>query len=132
MHFLWGISVIKRVVVAGCRDYSNYSEAKEFIDFCISRINKENTLIFVSGGCTGADLLGERYAKENGFKYERYSAEWTIHGKAAGPIRNEKMAQISDYIICFWDGKSKGTKNMTDCAQLYNKPIKIKIIHLDD
>lgn len=30
--------MIKRVVVAGCRNYKNYSEAKEYIDFCIKNI----------------------------------------------------------------------------------------------
>ena len=56
--------MIKKVVVAGCRDYTNYDEAKEYIDFCISDIKKENTIVFVSGGGSGADLLGARYAKE--------------------------------------------------------------------
>ena len=68
--------MIKRIVVAGCRDYENYREAKAYIDFCISKIRKNYTLIFVSGGCKGADMLGERYAKENGFKIERYIADW--------------------------------------------------------
>ncbi len=32
----------KRVVVAGCRNYDNYEEAKEYIDFCISKIRELN------------------------------------------------------------------------------------------
>ena len=51
---------IKRVVIAGCRDYNNYNEAKKFIDFCLSNIRKENKIIIVSGGCYGADAIGER------------------------------------------------------------------------
>jgi len=27
--------MIKRVVIAGCRDYSNYEQAKPYIDFCL-------------------------------------------------------------------------------------------------
>lgn len=40
----------KRVVIAGCRDYNNYDEAKKFIDVCIRNIRKENEIIIVSGG----------------------------------------------------------------------------------
>ena len=120
--------MIKRVVIAGCRDYDNYNEAKEYIEFCISKIKKEHNLIFVSGGCRGADLLGERFAYENGYQIERYPAEWEKYGRAAGPKRNMKMAEISDFIICFWDGYSKGTKTMIDYARQLNKPIRIKVI----
>ena len=118
----------KRIIVAGCRNYTNYEEAKEFIDFCISNIRKEHTLIFLSGGCTGADALGEKYALENGFKLERYPAEWKKYSKAAGPKRNKFMANLSDYVICFWDGKSAGTKSMITVARKFKKHMKIKMI----
>ena len=120
--------MIKRVAVAGCRYYENYDEAKEYIDFCISEIRKKYTLIFVSGGCRGADSLGERYAAENGFETEIYPAAWEKHGRSAGPKRNKKIAEISDYIICFWDGKSRGTKSLLCFAQKAGKPVKIKSV----
>ena len=120
--------MIKKIVVAGCRNYSNYEEAKEYIDFCISKIKDKYTLVFVSGGCSGADFIGERYAKEHGYEIEKHPAEWEKYGKYAGPKRNEEMSKIGDYFICFWDGKSKGTKSMIDFAKLYNKPIRVKKI----
>lgn len=120
--------MIKRVVVAGCRNYDDYEEAKEFIDFCISRIRDVYTLIFVSGGCHGADFLGECYAVENGFEVEKIPAEWERYGKSAGPRRNKIMSKIGDYFICFWDGNSKGTKSMIDFVNMENKPLKIKYI----
>lgn len=120
--------MIRRIVVAGCRDYSNYEEAKKYIDFCISKIKDKYTLVFVSGGCSGADFLGERYARENGYGTEIYFANWKKYGKSAGPKRNEEMSKIGDYFICFWDGKSKGTKSMINYARKTGKPIKIKMI----
>lgn len=118
----------KKIVIAGCRHYTNYEEAKIYIDSCISKIRKKHTLIFVSGGCRGADALGERYAKEQGYPIERYPADWETFGKAAGPIRNKKMAEIADYIICFWDGKTQGTKSMIEYAIQLEKPLRIKNI----
>ncbi len=50
----------KRVVIAGCRDYDDYDEAKQYIDLCIADIRKENNIIVVSGCASGADALGER------------------------------------------------------------------------
>ncbi len=120
--------MIKRVVIAGCRDYDNYKEAKEYIDFCISNIRKISTIVIVSGGASGADAIGERYAKENGFRLEKYPADWNKYGKSAGPMRNEKMAKICDYVICFWDKKSPGTKSMIEFAKKYQKPIRVKYI----
>lgn len=116
----------KRVVVAGSRNYNNYQEAKAYIDFCVQRLEKQHTLIFVSGGCRGADSLGERYANENGWAVERYLADWKRYGKCAGPIRNRQMAEVSDYVICFWDGQSRGAKSMIDFSIQLGKPIKIK------
>lgn len=120
--------MIKRVVIAGCRDYNNYDEAKTFIDFCLCDIRKENNVVIVSGCARGADAIGQRYAEENGFGIEKYSADWKKYGRSAGPIRNRQMAKISDYVICFWDEKSKGTKSMIDYAKKLNKFVMIKII----
>ncbi|MBE6729090.1 MAG: DUF2493 domain-containing protein [Ruminococcaceae bacterium] len=120
--------MIKRVVIAGCRDYDDYGYAKKYIDFYLSNIRKENEIVILSGCASGADAIGERYAKENGFKVERYPADWQRFGKRAGPKRNNQMAKLCDYVICFWDGKSRGTKSMIEFAKQYGKPIKVKMI----
>lgn len=118
----------KRVVIAGCRDYDDYTEAKAYIDLCLSEIKKKNSIIIVSGCASGADAIGERYADENCIKVEKYPADWKKYGRSAGPIRNRQMAEISDFVICFWDGKSRGTKSMIECAEECGRPIKIKKI----
>ena len=120
--------MIKRIVVAGCRNYDNYEEARLYIDQCISNISEQNEIIILSGGSRGADTIGERYALENGFEIERYPAEWKSYGKKAGPIRNRKMAEACDLVICFWDGQSRGTKSMISCAEKLNKAVCVKRI----
>ncbi len=118
----------KNIIIAGCRNYSNYKEAKEFILSCISEYKKTDRLTILSGGCKGADLLGEHFAKEKGFSIKYYPADWKKFGKAAGPIRNKKMVEDCHGVICFWDGKSKGTASLLQFAQKAGKPIKIKYI----
>ena len=122
------VTLEKRIVIAGCRDYFDYSQAKEYIDMCLRNIRNQFTIIIVSGGCRGADMLGLRYAAENKMDFEIYKADWTHFGRAAGPLRNRRMAEVCDYVICFWDGKSKGTFSMIQEAKRLNKPIRIKYI----
>lgn len=117
-----------RVVVAGCRDYHNYQEAKAFIDEILYGIDVTE-ITFLSGRCRGADMLGERYAKERGISIEYYPADWNKYKNAAGPIRNRQMAEASDMVICFWDGKSRGTASMIREAQRLNRQVKIKYIN---
>tara|TARA_R110001583_G_scaffold38377_1_gene124062 strand:+ start:4298 stop:4456 length:159 start_codon:yes stop_codon:yes gene_type:complete len=45
--------------------------------------------------------------------------------KVAGPKRNEQMANYSDTLVAFWDGKSAGTKHMIEVAKSRNLKIKI-------
>ncbi len=118
-----------RVVVAGGRDYNDYKSAKSFIEENICDLLEEgNEIIFISGGCRGADALSERFALENGFEIEKYLAQWERYGRAAGPKRNKKMVDTCHRIICFWDGKSKGTKSTIFYATKSNKDLRIKLI----
>ena len=97
----------KKIVIAGCRDYDNYDEAKRYIDFYLSETRKQNQIIIISGMANGADKIGERYAKENGFKVERYPAEWGKYGKSAGPIRNRQMAEGAILLFVFGTEKAR-------------------------
>ena len=100
-----------RVVIAGGRKFDNYELLREICDGVIP-VTPE----IVSGGARGTDKLGERYAKEKGFDLKLFPAEWDKHGKGAGHIRNRQMAEYGDMLIAFWDGESKGTKNMIETS----------------
>jgi hypothetical protein len=70
----------------------------------------------VSGCARGADRLGELYAKRRKIPIKKFPADWKKYGKRAGFLRNLEMAEYADAVILFWDGKSKGTKNMIEIA----------------
>lgn len=106
-----------RVIVAGGRDFDDYELLQQSLGAILSNSKYAfNSFTIVSGGAKGADFLGERYAKENDFKLETYPAKWEEHGKSAGPIRNKMMAQVSQIAVVFWDGESKGSRNMINNA----------------
>ena len=100
-----------RCIIAGGRDYHNYDTLLEAIQECQFPI-----ATVVSGGAKGVDALGERYAGEMNLKLNIYNADWERNGRAAGPIRNRKMAENADALIAIWNGESKGTKNMIETA----------------
>ena len=99
------------ILVAGSRNYYNYSEFKNVMDYTN---NKYHITEIISGGARGADSLAERYAKENNIPIKVFPANWDMYGKTAGFIRNTEMhnylKNFKDRMcICFWDGQSHGT-----------------------
>lgn len=111
-----------KVIIAGGRDFTNYEVLKYAVNEKLSGITEVE---IVCGGAAGADELGKWYANEMGLGIKEFPADWKKHGKAAGPIRNLEMANYADALIAFWDGKSKGTKDMIDKAKTKNLRVQI-------
>lgn len=116
-----------KVIIAGTRYFNDYSLLKETANRLLAdKITAGYSIVIVSGGCAGADLLGERYARENGYSIDRYPAEWEKYGRKAGIMRNAVMADNVDALIAYWDGVSRGTKNMIDEARKRGLAVRIK------
>lgn len=109
-----------RIIVAGGRDFSDYRLVADTLDSLLPKLKTEDITI-ISGGCRGADALGERYASEHQIPVRRFPADWNAYGRAAGPIRNRQMADYSalakGILLAFWDGKSRGTASMISLAE---------------
>ncbi|MDR3049232.1 MAG: DUF2493 domain-containing protein [Elusimicrobiota bacterium] len=111
-----------KIIVAGSRDFSDYA----FLSKKLDALGRKD--IIVSGMAKGADLLAHQYAKEHNMEIIEMKANWKKYGRAAGPIRNREMAKIADALIAFWDGKSKGTKNMIDTMNKLKKAASVYLI----
>lgn len=115
-----------KVVIAGCRNFSDYPFLRSVCDACLSRLVAEGYgICILSGCCRGADQLGERYAEEHGYAIERHPANWHFYGSSAGPRRNREMAEAADFVIVFWDGVSAGSHSMIEHAKRLGKPLRI-------
>ena len=108
-----------KVIIAGSRSFCDYAS--------LSAVMKDikNISEVVCGCAPGTDELGKKWANEHNIKVTFFPAEWNIYGKAAGTIRNHKMGDYADYLVAFWDGKSKGTKDMIDYMKRINKHGKV-------
>ena len=115
-------------LVAGSRAFDDYNLLEKTLDKMLSNYTPDITI--VSGGAKGADALAELYAHKKGYYTTIFYPEWNLLGKGAGYIRNRKMHEyISQFehrgVVCFWDGKSKGTKQNFELAEEYNNQIRI-------
>lgn len=69
--------------------------------------------LVLSGGCAGADTLGERWAREHRIPVQQHLAQVEKFGAAyAWPRRNWEMACEADALVLIWDGQSRGSANM--------------------
>lgn len=121
-----------KVIVAGGRDFNDKHFLFNIIDIILYRYRGRRDVEIITGGAKGADSLGKQYAIENGLLHKEFPAQWGIHGKSAGFLRNIEMAEylchqgkIDGVVIAFWDGKSKGTRHMIESAQRLQIPVNI-------
>ena len=101
-------------IVAGSRTFTD--KARLFQELDLLHATSPVTEI-ISGGAKGADRLGELWAKERGIPVKVFPANWNLHGKKAGYLRNMDMASKAQRLVAFWDGESKGTGHMINIAR---------------
>ena len=118
-----------RVVICGSRDFNDYEYAKTCLNWILQKkIDEGRNIVVISGCARGADLIGERWADEYGWRIDKHPADWEKYGKSAGYIRNCEMVDCCDGVVAFWDRKSKGTKHTIDYAN--KNGIKCVIVYL--
>lgn len=116
-----------RVICAGSRDFEDKEYVYKVLDHYLKNLPKNDTELF-DGEARGPDTIGGAYALEKGYGRRPFPAKWDELGKGAGFIRNEEMAKHGTHLIAFWDGKSRGTKDMIDRALKHR--LRVVIIRL--
>jgi hypothetical protein len=132
-----------KLAIVGSRDYPDLFQVTAYIDFVCSeqeqyRVEASTTAegyyepgydpmpVLVSGGARGVDTHAVEYgAKAWGLKSIVFPADWNKHGKRAGIVRNGQIVQAADFIVAFWDGKSRGTKSTIDLALSAHKHLEV-------
>lgn len=99
-----------RVLVCGGRDYADAQNvAKTLATYPIGAL--------IQGGAAGADRLAKLWAMKHNVPLSEFKADWLKNGKAAGPIRNQRMLDEGkpDLVIAFPGGR--GTADMVRRAK---------------
>lgn len=108
----------RKIAIIGSRSFQDYNFVEITVD-ALLRENEKPTII--SGGASGADAVAKLYAMKRDFPYVEFPALWSKHGRAAGFIRNEQIVDAAEWVLAFWDGKSRGTKHSIDLARTKKK-----------
>ena len=112
-----------KVIVAGSRNLKCKDLIFKKLDVMKDKIDE-----VVCGEATGVDTIGKEWAIKNEITVKSFPAEWDTYGKMAGIIRNMDMGDYADYLIAFWDGESRGTKNMFTYMQQIGKHGEVIIV----
>lgn len=76
------------VLVCGGRDYADMRRLFRYLDRFHARYH---ITLLVHGDADGADKLAKGWALVNDVPQQPCPANWKVHGRGAGPIRNRSM-----------------------------------------
>jgi len=101
-----------RVLVCGGRDFKDWQLLHAELDNL-----KPPATHIIHGTARGADKLASDWAQSRNIPETRFRAEWEIFGRAAGPLRNQKMLMEGkpDLVVAF--PGSAGTADMVRRAK---------------
>lgn len=102
-----------KVLVCGGRDYTDSETLFRELD----RLHAQHHFqTVISGLARGADSLARDWAKIRQIPFVGYPAQWDLHGRSAGPMRNIEMLREGkpDLVVAFPGGR--GTQHMTAIA----------------
>ena len=113
---------MKTLMVCGSRGFPD----KDLVTDTVGKY-LEHFLVLIHGDCPNSpDVWAEEVSKSvEQVIVGRFPADWNKYGRMAGALRNKVMVNLADFILVFWDGKSKGTHNVINYAEQINKPYKI-------
>lgn len=110
------------VLVCGSRDWQD----RKLIYKALDAIQPKPAAI-IQGGCRGVDSIANRWCGMHGVTSVAVMAEWQKYGRAAGPIRNQKMVDMRPhFVVAFLTkplGQSIGTSDTVTRARKANIPI---------
>ena len=113
------------ICVCGSRYWKNKDFVEDKLNTMLGYMEDTSNVTILEGGATGVDTFAREYAKKKGIAWKEYPADWDKLGKAAGPIRNEKMIGDANIVMAFLErGKeNKGTQNAISQAKKLKKTV---------
>ena len=115
-----------RVLVTGGRDYDDRERGFRVLDRALKAATMaEKSFVLIHGNARGADKLSSLWASMRKDRVEErvYPADWSTHGRSAGPIRNQKMlTKESPHVIIAFEG-GKGTAHMVSIGKKAGVPV---------
>lgn len=128
-----------KVIIAGGRTFNNGELMRQALNDLMESgwLSPDDEL--VCGMAPGADLLAKDIFDEAGLVVHERPADWKdmslpcvrktnrygVYNALAGTKRNHGMGDESDKLVCFWNGKSTGSKDMITYMNKLGKPVHV-------
>jgi hypothetical protein len=118
-----------RLLVCGSRTWTDQARLWQVLDQVVTE-HSDGQVVLIEGDARGADRLAGQLARQRGWRLERYPADWTHEGRAAGFRRNARMLRQGrpDLVVAFTVGplaESRGTADMVRRAQEAGVPVQV-------
>ena len=98
-----------RVLVTGGRGYPHCEAVFERLATCRESAARNGLkFIVIHGDClTGADHWAALWCRREGIEERRFPPQWDLHGRSAGPRRNQRMLDEGqpDLVLAFPGGR---------------------------
>lgn len=99
-------------------------------EFIVSKLDQlcfeYQVTTIVSGGAKGVDSIAEGWAKDNGIETLIFKPDYQTYAPSIAPLmRNETIVAECDYLIAFWDGRSRGSEFTIKAAKSAGKLLKV-------
>lgn len=111
----------ERILVCGSRNWSDRDYLEGVLDRALESYGID---VVIHGAARGADTMAGEWASKRGIPVMAFPADWAAHGRAAGPIRNQRMLTegMPTLVLAFHDDieASKGTRDMVRRAKQAN------------
>jgi len=106
-----------RTLVTGDREWTDRAAIERAFD-------RFKPTVLIEGECRGLDLMARSIAEARGIPVIPMPANWDLHGKAAGPIRNREMLNLGPELVLAFHNNLKRSVGTKDCV---NQALKRKL-----
>lgn len=116
-----------RILVTGSRTWIDLKAMHDALADAVTELaGTHSSVVIVHGACpTGADKIAVQWARRNGIHHEPHPADWSRHGRAAGPRRNAEMVKLgADLCLAFIADGSPGASGCAALAESAGIPVR--------
>lgn len=121
-----------RICVAGSRSFHDPEKFDILLRAYLSWAGVEPYALISGVAWRGPDKLAIDWALENGIPCFEFPADWDGLGKKAGHVRNGEMRKHLTHLLAFWDGESRGTKEMIEQTEKMGASVTVIYVTPDE
>lgn len=112
-----------RVAIVGSRRFADTTQVVDYVNSLPPRAS------IVTGSASGVDAAATKAARAKGMAVQVLPASFEeLSDASKAAARNQKLIDLCDVLVAFWDGSSKGTRSTVDRALDSGKEVHVFVM----